>query len=168
MFNFIHNLKLKLGIIKPNLMYLRLKKLYNYTQICTPEQLESLESINLSHYRASICENKEIKLKYLNKQELYFQSALGTVKIKIGYVFPRTYTLEYSNYAGTNVFSITASEKDVIVVPQLNDKLTAKSIDLALYEFESYLEEQLGTLEELKQISECKENFHNEEIEKLK
>lgn len=168
MFNFIHNLKLKLGIIKPNLMYLRLKKLYDYTRVCTPEQLDSLDSIDLSHYRAYINPGKEIKLKYLNKQELYFQSALGTVKIKLGYVYPRTYTLEYSNYAGTNVFSITASEKDVIVVPQLNEKLTAESIDLALYELEAYLEEQLGTIEELKQISKCKENFHNEEIEKLK
>lgn len=164
---FWHDTLLKLGFIKPTQMYLRLQRLNKYLNVCTVDQLESLEGVNLSHYRILGTDGSEIKLKQLNKNEIYFQSALGTVKIKLSYVYPRKYILEYSNYAGTNVFTIYAEEENVNVDPQLNEELTAETIDLALYEFENYLEQNLGTLEELEEIEKLKQDFHEEQLKKL-
>ena len=152
-----HDLCIKLGLIKPHKMYQRLRDLTKtiyYTDIKT---LQSLDRISLG----------KTMFNSSDKYEIFFNSDLGTVKIVLKYEWPRKYILEYSNYAGTNVFTIVATETDLMVQPKLTDTLTAKEIDLALHEFESYLKVALGTAEEIIDYKKNQEKINEQEVKKL-
>ena len=160
--NWLHEFKLKRGWIKPNLMYIRLKRLYEFINACSTEELENLDKINLSHQRCYL-EDKEIKLKFLNKEKFYFQSDLGTVQIVIKYVYPRAYKIEYSNYAGTKIFIIYANEERIDA--DFEGDIKAKDADLAIFELEEYFRNSLGTIDEI--IEKRKTIRHSGKVESL-
>lgn len=134
--DFWHEVLLKIGIIKPNTMYLRLKKLHDFFSSHSSEELNNLDKIDLAHQRC-YNEDKEIKLKFFDKEKFYFQSDLGTVQIILKSVFPRAYRMEYSDYAGTKVFVLYVTEDKIDI-----DGIKAKDVDLAILELEEYLNEK--------------------------
>ena len=138
---------------KKNVMFERLKALYLYCQICSVSELEALDRITCDNQRTTDEYGKEIILDKKTPYRYYFNSGLGTVKIE----FDKEHSIDgtphyfmwYSNYAGSTVFKIDASKKDLQVTPMLGEILTAQDIDLAIYELESYLQINLGTSKEL-------------------
>ena len=135
--DFWHEMLVKLGMVKPNTLYLRLKKLHDFFSSHTTDEIDSLDKINLSHQRC-YNEDKEIKLRFLDKEKFYFQSDLGTVQISLKSVYPRAYRMEYSDYAGTKVFVVYANEEKF----DIEGTVDSKNVDLAILELEEYLSEK--------------------------
>lgn len=161
---------------KKNLMFERLKALYLYSQICSVEELEELDRITCDNQRTTDEYGKELILEKKTPYRYYFNSGLGTVKIELEKDFgingTTHYLLWYSNYAGSNVFRINATSKDLVVIPMLGENMLAQDIDLALYELESYFQVKLGTSKELydKKNQEYKKQLqlHEEQLKILK
>ena len=159
-----------------NVMYERLKSLYLYSQICSVSELEELDRITCDNQRTEDAYGKEVILDKKTPYRYYFNSGLGTVKIEFdkehGIDGTPHYFMWYSNYAGTTVFKIDATKKDLQVTPMLGEILTAQDIDLAIYELESYLKVNLGTSKDLydKKNNEYKRYLllHEEQLKLLK
>lgn len=110
--------------------------------------------------------------------EFFFNSNLGTVKIKLTwdcFAVPigwDVFGLSYENYAGTTVFTIESkSPTTTEVVPMLDENFGAHEIDLAILELETYLYECYGNPNEMynNYIAEQKaaQEYHDKQIEIL-
>lgn len=109
-----------------------------------------------------------------NDLTLEFKSDQGTVRVqlvRIENIGGFQYGLQYSNYAGSEVFEITTSPYWVKVEPNLGINITADDIDLAIFELEDYLEQTFGDLAEaysnyIVEQRKIKE-LHEQELKKL-
>lgn len=150
---------------KKNLMFERLESLFRYYRVCSVSELEELDRITCDTYDVTDAEGNVVK-KYKTPYTYYFKSGLGTVKIEVDKDFgldgTEHYLLWYSNYAGSNVFSIDATRKDLKVKPMLGENMLAQDIDLALYEFQSYLQVNLGSS---KDIEDRKNNEYKRQLQ---
>lgn len=160
----IHDILVKLGLIKQNRMFKRLQRLYQYTLL---DEMEHLDRIKFCYIQAwNAYKQIWFDTPFFDKQKFYFQSNLGTVQIELQ-LGVNLYKLNYSNYAGTKVFTITAEEDKIDVEPHLGDNLTAEEVDLALLELEEYLIKELGTFEDIQNAKEEERDKHKEELKKL-
>ena len=153
------------GFGKKNIMFERLEALYRYSSVCSVEELEELDRITCDTYNVTDTEGNVVK-KNKTPYIYYFNSGLGTVKIEVDKDFgldgTKHYLLWYSNYAGSNVFSIDVTRKDLKVKPMLGENMLAQDIDLALYELEFYLQVNLGSS---KDIEDRKNNEYKRQLQ---
>lgn len=149
----------KFGLFKEVTIYKRLKNLYKY---CVMFDFEN---------------NDRLKKKIIGNGDyaLEFKSNLGTVQVIIQKdVFCYgEFILEYSNYAGSTVFTIDTLDTEILrVEPMLGEDLTAKDIDMALYELELYLQTTYGDVDDEwarhTNYKQYQYNLHKEEVNKLK
>ena len=148
-------------VFPSNRLYERLSNLVKYFII-----------FNVQDDKITILEEKD----YENKDYFClfdFNSDQGMVRVtlskhNIGFDL---YNLEYTNYAGVQLFEIESNPEDNIITPNLGVDLMAQDIDLAIFELECYLFEKHGDIniayakwnqeqKELKQL-------HHQELQKL-
>ena len=118
-------------------MFKRMEKLFDYIEFCDLNKLDKVQTQEIE------CDGMAETAK------LYFQSNLGQVQIKLIKQFNNVYKMEYANYAGTTVFELSTSKYWVDVAPLLGETLKAKDVDLAIYELEQYLYNNLGDIENI-------------------
>lgn len=137
-------------------IYKRMDKLFAYIELA---DLNKLEKITVQPIRYNAI---------AEETSLSFESNLGLVKIDITKQFNGLYSMEYANYAGTTVFELKTGPFWVEVVPMLGDELTAKDVDLAIYELEKYLYNNLGDIENIQKRQELifnrKKDLHKKEL----
>ena len=151
---------------KKNLMFERLESLFRYSHVCSVSELEELDRITCDFITNKDENGNLIKTNKKTPYRYYFNSGLGTVKVEVDKDFgldgTTHYLLWYSNYAGSNVFQIDATRKNLDVKPLLGENMLAQDIDLALYELESYLQVNLGTS---KDIEDRKNNEYKRQLQ---
>ena len=160
---FLEKLKNKIKQSQGVRIYKRLDNLWKYTKL-----------FNFETDKLCVLE------KSINDILFEFNSTLGTVRIRLIHYFTYDedilledgFKLEYSNYAGSTVFRIDTIIKKVIdIVPMLGEDLTAKDIDLAIYELEEYLFKTYGDIEEAwKKDTEYKKfqiELHKQQVKEL-
>ena len=140
-------------------MFKRLEKLFYYVELCDLSKLDKIQAQDV------VCDG------LAETCDLYFHSNLGQVHITVIKQFNNVYKLSYANYAGTTVFEITAGQFWVDVKPMLGEHLKAKDVDLAIYELEQYLFNNLGDADDLvkkhNDLSNQRKKLHEEQIKLL-
>ena len=104
-----------------------------------------------------------------------FKSELGAVRVYLelwGYDCNDDIKIEDLNYAGVLVFRIQAGRTwTPTVTPMLGEELTAKDIDLAIFEIEEYLRDTYGDIETLWEehlaYEKNKKRLHREQVREL-
>lgn len=141
-------------------MYKRMEKLFYYIELCDLDKLERIQTRPIEYN--PIAEEAVIN----------FQSNLGTVEIKLIKQFNDVFSMEYANYAGTTVFTLKTGRFWVDVIPLLGDTLKARDVDLAIYELEQYLYNNLGEIDNLlekhNQLEKETKERHKEELKLLR
>ena len=141
-----------------NRMYTRLSNLFNY---CT--------YLDLNEDKIQVLEECNDVADYIVRLE--FKSKLGAVRIEISKCCLGYYTLKYTNYAGIDVFSITAYQGGNDVKPLLGKQLTAENIDLAIFELEDYLYQKYGEVQpyvdSYNKTKNVEKKLHEKELSKL-
>lgn len=146
----------------PNRMFLRLETIDRYFQSC-----------EIGDSRIVILENTiknddgTVKLKFYSKQ--------GPVEIVFFryYLEQRYYELDYTTYAGVKLFSLKTNRDNLEVKPCMgySYNVDAKDIDLALLEFENYLQDNYGNIEDKWEQYQLEEKLawesHKEQLKEL-
>lgn len=144
------------GILKEVKIYRRLLTLYRYITL-----------FDLDTDRLKLLETG------CNEFLVEFKSNLGTVRVGLRYYEDNCeICMDYSNYAGSMVFYIDTYDSHIKeLAPRLDGDLTAKDIDLAIYELEEYLRNTYGSIEEaLETCNKAKKYFqklHEQGIKEL-
>ena len=119
-------------------MYYRLQSLLIYFQI-----------VDVNSERIIITENDNTSCSFK------FYSKLGAVEITLQKFLNEhghlVYSMDYTTYAGIKLFSMACSDQYVKVSPCMGYayNISAKEIDLAVFELEEYLKNEYGDFETL-------------------
>ena len=141
---YIHDLLVKVGFIKPNKMYRRLKDIYTYFQELTMDELNTCSRITYKHYG-----------KFL------FKSNNGEAKVSLIWHYPRKFIMQYTRE--DLIFDMTVTEKDIYL-----EKTPPLDVEKAVIEIENHLLSNLGTVNDVldKKAKAAKE--YKEQLEMLK
>ena len=135
-------------------LYIRLSSLYN-----------SVDTSKCDIYSSNRVESFEVET-YLNNNKSFmftFKSNNGLIEFRISNSTEqeyKPYKISYINRATKWMFEIYSSPTYTVVQPNLGTKLTARDIDLALFEIENFIDSIVQT---------NKSNFatHLKELKKL-
>lgn len=155
----------KIGIIKPTpRLYYRLRNLLRYFEIV---DIQSDRIVNIDkEFEDGSYANAVVNFKFYSK--------LGAVEVTLRRCECFDYyEIEYITYAGTELFTLKATDEHVYVEPCMGYEYNVKAedIDLAILELEQYLENEYGNIEVLNEgflTAQClAEQSHEKQIEYL-